>query len=802
MVAVERYVDAGQSLGVVIMDFRAKNIFLVQSSVVALCVLCLATAVSAGDPVAENEYLRQWLFSGKGWPVPAAGIQLKCEQATWTLGSGSVYAMQPTTDGRITGYVFSGQGQLELKLTDPIEVKQLARFSGEPEVDTLRESFTKLVIRTTRDLSTTFPGISAVEPLVENEDFKRRHKDWERSGWVDLNERVLAGLYTPDDDYLLVEMDTERFGWLTFELDPWSLEPVRLLKLREAQDYLEVWVSLKRADGSEGMTGEKRIDLQHIEVEIDLTKHDGREALPGRSREGDLAKLRITVSFTPLVSGPRALQMGLHFWADVKAVTSSDGKPTPFVRAHLGDLYSSIDKDIYDRFLVVVLPTPLVAGEEQSLTVEYEIKMYNYLGGRMWYPTVSESLNDLHTARLTFIHPEKYVVRSLGSQVSSSTEGTVATTVWETARPTKMVGFSFGSGYKEETTQVKDGPEVVVIGKESGTTSGNMIRNVSIDLANSLRFYEWYFDTPLPTRKIYAARIGSFHGQAFEGFIHLSNFTFDMERSGSAELFRAHEAAHQYWGHMVGWKSYRDQWLSEGLAEYSAMIFLEATMAKDNYFEEILDVYFEEQLGGRSKDMSRFSRPWLRLRYQDVRDQLGPIGVGYRASTYRVPSGYSVQAYNKGAMVFHMLRMLLRTATSNDDMFRAVLKDFLQTHTGQAVSTDDFAKILSKHIAGDWSWFFKQWVYSTDIPTYTWDYTVANQAGGQYLLSVTVAQSGVSEGFTMPVPLHVDLGGGKIAKVPLIIKKPEETFSFNLPSRPKKVVLNPEFAVLAKVKKR
>ena len=29
----------------------------------------------------------------------------------------------------------------------------------------------------------------------------------------------------------------------------------------------------------------------------------------------------------------------------------------------------------------------------------------------------------------------------------------------------------------------------------------------------------------------------------------------------------AHEVAHQWWGHVVGWKSYRDQWMSESFAE-------------------------------------------------------------------------------------------------------------------------------------------------------------------------------------------------------------------------------------------
>ena len=39
----------------------------------------------------------------------------------------------------------------------------------------------------------------------------------------------------------------------------------------------------------------------------------------------------------------------------------------------------------------------------------------------------------------------------------------------------------------------------------------------------------------------------------------------------------SHEVAHQWWGHIVGWSSFHDQWLSEGFADFSASLFLQAT---------------------------------------------------------------------------------------------------------------------------------------------------------------------------------------------------------------------------------
>ncbi len=41
--------------------------------------------------------------------------------------------------------------------------------------------------------------------------------------------------------------------------------------------------------------------------------------------------------------------------------------------------------------------------------------------------------------------------------------------------------------------------------------------------------------------------------------------------------FIAHETAHQWWGNIVAWRSYRDQWLSEGFAEYSGILYTDVS---------------------------------------------------------------------------------------------------------------------------------------------------------------------------------------------------------------------------------
>src|SRR6185437_3648652 len=39
------------------------------------------------------------------------------------------------------------------------------------------------------------------------------------------------------------------------------------------------------------------------------------------------------------------------------------------------------------------------------------------------------------------------------------------------------------------------------------------------------------------------------------------------------DFFLAHELAHQWWGQAVGWRTYHDQWLSEGFAQYFAALY-------------------------------------------------------------------------------------------------------------------------------------------------------------------------------------------------------------------------------------
>jgi len=322
---------------------------------------------------------------------------------------------------------------------------------------------------------------------------------------------------------------------------------------------------------------------------------------------------------------------------------------------------------------------------------------------------------------------------------------------------------------------------------------------VARDVAESLAFYQRWLEVEIPSPRMLVTWIDSGHGQAFPGFLHIPRHIFREERAGASALFRAHEAAHQLWGGLVGWKSYRDQWLSESFAEYSAMLFLEESRPDEEFYDEIIQVYANECLGSLEGSMSRFARPWNIQAVRREQEHLGPVGVGHRASSFKIPSGYLIQAYHKGPLVLHMLRVLLRNETGDDDLFRRLLSGFLKQYTGEEASTADFQRQLEKLTGRDWSWFFRQWVEGTHIPEYRWRHQVRQSAGHGRELAVNVSQPDAPDGFRMPVPLLVTYEDGTTEQFVLEVDKPENSFTLQLRQKPGKVIFNPENAVLARI---
>src|SRR5439155_20165445 len=148
--------------------------------------------------------------------------------------------------------------------------------------------------------------------------------------------------------------------------------------------------------------------------------------------------------------------------------------------------------------------------------------------------------------------------------------------------------------------------------------------------------------------------------------------------------------AHQWWGQAVGFKSYHDQWLSEGLAQYSALMYAVAQQP---------DV--ERALVGRMRSTA------------EEFGNKGPIFLGYRLGHIEGRGGpFRAIVYNKSAVVLHMLRRLV-----GDEPFRGALRRFYKDWRFRKAGTDDLRAAFEAEAHLPLTGFFDRWIIGSTIPT-------------------------------------------------------------------------------------
>jgi hypothetical protein len=770
--------------------------------------LFLAAAAHAQPPAslrADYDLLQRWRFRTEPAAVPAGGVRWSVEGATWIFDSGRFWMAEPTSGGAVTGLVFEGKGRFQMEVPDASELAQLRRFAKRPDLDRLDETFSSLVLRTSGPLPIDAIGTSPATSFKVNALARDRHLHWLSQRFFDADARIVASLAMPGDRYLRADMKTDSHGWLTFDYDAQRIEEIHVECFNTTYPWVEFWLSLDQpAERDERGRPTSRwrpaVDIQHVDVAADLTK-------PGRDKDWTAARFKVGVRLTPRREGARAVQLYLANFAKVTSV-SEGGRPLPFLRDAIGERSSVLDDRLFDASLIVLLDQPLVRGAERRLDFVYEMDIRNYVSGRDWYPTADNEeviIPDPHTGRLELTLREKHEARAMGRQEESGEEeGRRSTFTWIVDQPVKMLTFSFAERFHEERFTNPGVPEVIGFGSKVQVSRSARFREVAEDVSEALGFYQQLFDAKLPETPIYVTSINGYHGQAFDGFIHLAEHSFDLMGPGSGELFRGHEAAHQFWGVLVGASTYRDAWLGEAFAEYSAMMFVEASV-KDGprYFQEIVRTSQDELLGSIKSGFSKFARMRVNLLNRAHGERIGPIGHGWRANTGEVPSAYSSQVYAKGALVLHMLRGLLRDATGSDQAFVDILRDFVRTHRGGLASTQDFEAAVARRVPGDWSWFFDAWVRGTPIPTYRWSYDIAGSpnAEGKYVATLKVRQSEVPEGFRMSVPVAVEFADGRTERQRVMVDEAEETFSFAFPERPTRLIFNLDSEVFSKFRR-
>jgi hypothetical protein len=229
----------------------------------------------------------------------------------------------------------------------------------------------------------------------------------------------------------------------------------------------------------------------------------------------------------------------------------------------------------------------------------------------------------------------------------------------------------------------------------------------------------------------------------------------DWGDRGYWKIVTPHEVAHQWWGHTVGWSSYRDQWMSEGFSDMSASLYLQLIEKNPQKF---ISFWNDERELLLERNREGF-------RAIDV----GPLTMGYRVSNSR--TGFEATRcliYPKGAYILHMVRMMMWDRQTGDQNFKATMQDFVKTYAGRSATTEDFKAMVEKHMTRGMDleenhrmdWFFNEYVYGTALPTYKFDYSFENGADGDVVFGFKITQSKVDDNFRMLVPIYLELADG------------------------------------------
>ena len=224
----------------------------------------------------------------------------------------------------------------------------------------------------------------------------------------------------------------------------------------------------------------------------------------------------------------------------------------------------------------------------------------------------------------------------------------------------------------------------------------------------------------------------------------------------------AREIAYQWWGQGVGLKSFDDAWLSQGLSEYSSVLYRESQQSAAEFNETLLE---KIQLALAFEQEASISR--------------APAQLNDQSPAYR-----SVVFY-KGAYVYHMLR-----TTIGDDKFFNLLKTYYSTYKGQNANIEDFEALADKVSGQKLRGFFGMWIDSTGVPEFKVEYSIIRTKEGKFKVRGTVRQN--MDSFRGPVGVALEAEGGRQSKTTLDMRGTSADFDLSSEGKPLEVVVDPE----------
>jgi hypothetical protein len=761
--------------------------------------------------------------------APANHIQLRRGDAVLSFEEGTLIFFSPF-DGQITGAVFSGRGHVLAAPREPVEKQQMGRFLGAPVLD---QEFISGYLRFTDDTADELLRQFRAANL-EAQTNASAGAQWD-SAVTELNPgytlRILFDQLSPNPKpCFYAGLEGAATGPFDVVLDAQRDEQFVLGQLHKAggQTIYDVWTS-HRIPGSPVLPVAFR--ALHYSLETTISSHNSLEAT---------ASVRLRAE----TGTERILAFQLSRALTIDSVTGEHDEPLAFFQNEGLNLQERSARG--NDYLDVVLPQAPSQNQEFTLHFHYRGNVIQdagngvlFVGAReSWYPHLGDSA-EFSTYDFLLRWPRKLRLIATGSKLEEHEEGEFRAGHWKTEKPISVAGFNLGeyasasvaSGahsidvyanreLEEDLRKRLSVPEADVFsfrpeGIGSASTGHTVVpappppspadalKQLGKEIDSSIRFYET-FSGPFPFHNLSVSQIPGTFGQGWPGLLYVSTYSFlrpeAQQRAGLStagqehftELVPYHEVAHQWWGNVVAWSSYRDQWIDEAIANYLALLFADTKKNPDHTLHVWLGRY-RQQLVEKSPGVN------------EAPGDVGAIALGTRLNSSKSPSGYEEIVYSKGSWIIHMLREMLRQpgAKNPDARFTALLQTLVAKYAYRALSTDDLRhEVESVMTPGmdleggrSMEWFFEEWVRGTGIPHYRVEFTARHTEKG-FEVRGKLFQTGVPRSFIARVPLYSGGAGHGVPLGTVVAAGPETSFHFVVPVLPHKIVVDPQMTLL------
>ncbi len=759
-----------------------------------LCCLASMPLAADSDHLQTYQQLKTLSFDG------ARGAQIEDFTLRKADGSihfekGTLYFAAPVRNQDIAA-VFLGRGRFRLKPPGSIEQAQVRRFL---ETDSIDKSFTAAYFR--------FSDGDAVDPadqlIFEKQDIPNSVESLHRKmdefllkeRGANLASMQLGNLQNPGSGnffFAAFEHTEESFNFPSYfilTIDQQAQEDIGVFQAYPHRPG-KPFYTLCSYPAATYLTKELRyktpltddagsaIRIDHYNLDVDLE--------PG----GDI---RCRARLTLRVNGDSLSLLPFRLLKELEIDSVKNGA---------GDALAYVQEEDESGFSVL-LAQPTQAGNNLSLSIFYSGRLFDKRNGHyqiknniFWYPRIGYLMPA--TYDVTYRSARDMQVVSNGRRVRQWQQNNQNCSQWLEQHPTDAFAFAFG---RFDSTQFTFRDSLPVVVYSTKSSSSRARKNIGEDVISSLYFFERILG-PYPYQKLTVVETPGPISNGFAGILFLTSLTFSNEIEGVMESLRGHEVSHQWWGNLVGWQSYHDQWLSEAFAEYSGALINQFLLDGDQRFFQMLEGWQNDLLNkghiGVSVGLRRFGFSKSDLAHSDG-IEAGPIWLGQRLGT-RYPVDYYINVYVKGAYVVHMLRTMLHDfETGSDHRFWQLLADLVQTHKGRKITTADFKRLTDKHFGMDMSWFFDQWIYDTVVPTYLYSYEMV-QNDGHYVV-LRIEQKDAPPEFRAKIPVTVVFQQDR--RQTTLVDMSGESKSFKLgpfPNNPIGLHFNDFYGVLARVR--